>query len=244
MDKATFHFHGAANDFLQQGHRDTLFTHTFDWKASIKDMVESLGPPHTEIEVILMNGESVELDAIVLPDAHIEVYSHGETDTNDKIIITPPPPLPPRFILDTHLGRLANYLRMMGFDTLYRNDYPDDELAEVSNAEDRILLTRDIGVLKRSLVTYGHWMRETDPKRQIIEVMRRYDLTDHVVPFHRCIKCNGTLHAVDKDDIRDSIPENSATHYDEFHQCDSCEQVYWKGSHYEKMQAFMTELID
>ena len=150
----------------------------------------------------------------------------------------------PRFILDTHLGRLASYLRMMGFDTLYRNDYPDDELAEVSNAEQRILLTRDVGLLKRSLVIHGYYVRNTNPRKRLHEIANRYHLIDHIEPFKFCMKCNGQLKRVDKADILDQISPKTTEFYAEFHQCNTCEQIYWKGSHYIKMEKLLNDVIN
>ena len=149
----------------------------------------------------------------------------------------------PRFILDTHLGRLASYLRMMGFDTLYRNDYPDDELAEVSNAEQRILLTRDVGLLKRSLVVHGYYVRTTNPRQRLHEIVNRYHLAELVEPFKFCLRCNGNLKQVDKADILDQISARTAQFYDVFHQCDSCKQIFWKGSHYDRMETLLNEVL-
>src|SRR5690606_8403323 len=144
MAKATFRVHGELNYFLPRRHKNQLIVHEFDWKASIKDMVESIAPPHPEIALLLVNGVSVDWDYIVQDGDAIEVYPDFEAiDLPNKICLLPSFPYKPRFVLDTHLGKLANYLRMMGFDTLYRNDYGDDELAEVSHHEERILLTRD-----------------------------------------------------------------------------------------------------
>lgn len=245
MNSANFCFHGEINFFLPPAHRHTTIQHTFDWKASIKDMVESLGVPHCEIELLTVDHVSVDFEHIVQPGTRIDVYARAvDAPVKDQVALRPPLTTKPRFILDTHLGRLASYLRMMGFDTLYRNDYPDDELALVSNVEQRILLTRDIGLLKRSLVIYGRFVRETNPRQQIIEVMRRYQLLDHVVSFQRCLKCNGVLHPVEKEAILHRLTPTTATYYDVFHQCVDCEQIYWKGSHYDKMQEFMSEVIE
>lgn len=245
MVTAYFRFHGALNFFLDTAQQSQMIAHPFNWRASIKDMLESLGPPHTEVGLLVVNGRSVDFDYIVQPDDRIEVYdSFAAVDLPGKVRLRPPYPGKPRFILDTHLGRLANYLRMLGFDTLYRNDYPDDELAQVSHDEQRILLTRDIGVLKRGLVIYGHYVRETDPKRRVPEIIKRYDLLDHVEPFKHCMKCNGLVHPVEKAEVIEDIPPKAAQFYDVFHQCGQCGQIYWKGSHYERMQEFMQAVTD
>lgn len=244
MDTAIFHFHGGLNFFLPTPRRHLPFEHHFAWKASIKDMVQSLGPPHCEVALLLVDGVSVGFDYIVHSHAQIQVYDDASApELAERVWLRPPLVEKPRFVLDTHLGRLANYLRMMGFDTLYRNDYSDDVLAAISDVEGRILLTRDIGLLKRSRVRYGYFMRATNPKHQITEVVHRYHLDGWISPFRRCLKCNGELLAVEKAHVIDQLPNTSALQYDEFHQCNDCGQVYWKGSHYEKMLEFVDSLV-
>ncbi len=244
LSHAYFRFHGEINDFLPYAWRGATIDHTFDWRASIKDMVESLGVPHSEIDLLMVDGLSVDFDYLVQPDVMVEVYDWAfAADVTRRVPLRPPLPDKARFILDTHLGRLASYLRMMGFDTLYRNDYADDELAQVSNAQERILLTRDIGLLKRSLVIHGRFVRQTDPRRQIVEVVRRYNLAQLIIPFKRCLKCNGVLDPVDKSTILHRIQHRTAEFYDEFHLCPSCGQIYWKGPHYEQMQELMAQVI-
>jgi hypothetical protein len=184
MDSATFRFHGELNDFLPKRQKHSPIIHDFDWRASIKDMIESLGVPHAEIDVLLVNQQSVDFAYLVQGGDQIDIYSQfGAVDHPDKLRLRPPSNGRARFILDTHLGRLAAYLRMLGFDTLYRNDYPDDELAQVSNAETRILLTRDVGLLKRSLVTYGYFVRYSNPRLRLQERLRRYHLMDRCILF-------------------------------------------------------------
>lgn len=242
---ATFRFYGETNYFLPTAQRNVDIFHAFDWKTSIKDMVEALGVPHPEIELMTVDRRAVDFEYILpTTGVYVEIFDRADpVELEPKIRLRPPLTEKPRFILDTHLGRLASYLRMMGFDTLYRNDYDDDELAYVSHHDHRVLLTRDIGLLKRSLVIYGRFMRETDPKRQIIEVLRHYQLSRYVVPLQRCLKCNGVLNPVEKAAILAQLTETTAQHFDVFHQCPDCGQIYWKGSHYEKMRQFMDEVI-
>lgn len=246
MSHATFRFHQELNTFLPRRRKHKPVEHTFDWRASIKDMIESLGVPHSEIELIVVNGRSVDFNYIMTDEDVVDVYPRFELgDCPDKIRLRPTiPPQEVKFVLDTHLGRLAAYLRMMGFDTLYRNDYPDDELAEVSHHENRILLTRDIGLLKRSLVVYGYFVRETKPKRRLREIIERFDLFEAVTPFKHCMKCNGLLHEVEKSLVVGNLPVETGQFYDEFHRCMSCEQVYWKGPHYKRMQSFIGDVLN
>ncbi len=243
MATATFYFHDELNSFLPRSRREAPIEHAFDWRGSVKDMIESLGVPHPEIEVLVVNGASVDFDAIVQPDDMVHAYPcFNKLAVTPKVALRPLFPGRPQFVLDQHLGRLAAYLRMMGFDTLYRNDYDDEELAQVSHDETRILLTRDVGLLKRSLVIYGYYVRETDRRRQLAEITRRYRLLESAEPFKHCMKCNGLLEKVDKAAIQDQLPEGAATYYDEFHQCRSCKRVFWKGAHYQRMQALMDQV--
>lgn len=240
MPKADFHFYGELNDFLRSRYRQVKFSHFFKERGSIKDTIEALGVPHPEIGRIEVNGECVDFSYIVDDGDSIKVYPLSLTVTP----IFRPIHLLSRFVLDIHLGKLATSLRLLGFDTLYRNDYCDPELAEISATQERILLTRDKGLLMRSVVTYGYYVRETNPERQVIEVLRRFDLFNWVAPFKRCLRCNGLLEPVGKESLIDQLPEKTQLHMDEFHRCSECGQVYWKGSHYERMQNFINRVLE
>ena len=242
MAIATFRFHESLNFFLAKKHKHQPIAHTFDWKGSVKDMIESLNVPHPEIDVIMVHGNPVDLDYIVQDDDDIQVHPIPYAKEHNIASIIPTYEGRPCFILDTHLGRLANYLRMMGFDTLYRNDYPDDELAEISHREQRILLTRDVGLLKRGLVIHGYYVRNTKPILRLQEITQRYYLAQQIRPFYFCMKCNGKLSSVNVDIIADQLPGDTAKLYDTFHQCQACEQIYWKGSHYKKMARLIEDV--
>jgi uncharacterized protein len=244
MPHATFDFQASLQTFLPRSQRGQIITHAFDWKASIKDMIESLGVPHPEIELLTVHGAAVDFEHIVQPDDPIICYPvDAALPPIPHLILRPPYPGRPAFVLDQHLGRLASYLRMMGFDTLYRNDYHDEELAQVSHDEGRILLTRDVGLLKRSRVIYGYFVRSTHREAQLLELTRRYDLVPLHDPFKHCMKCNGLLAPVATDAILDRLPDGTARYYQEFHQCADCQQVFWKGPHYQRMQALMQRVI-
>lgn len=240
---ARFTFYDTLNYFLPHRHKHQTIEHRFAWRASVKDMIESLGVPHPEIYLIGINGVSVDFNHIVRDGDDVHVYPVGVTAAlRHAIPLIPPYPGRPRFVLDTHLGRLASYLRMMGYDTLYRNDFHDDELAYISHYQKRILLTRDIGALKRSLVIYGYYVRATAPRAELVEVCGRYQLAAHIRPFHHCMKCNGVLCPVDKNHIAHVLPLRILQNFESFHQCQSCRQIYWKGAHYEKMAQLLAEL--
>lgn len=240
MKQADFAFDSYLSYFLPR-QQDRL-THSFDWRASIKDMIESLGVPHAEIESIIVNQTPVDFSYIVQDNDQVAVFGPNGHHTL-SVLLRPTYPGRPRFVLDTHLGRLAAYLRMMGFDSLYRNDFPDDELAHISHHEQRILLTRDVGLLKRSLVIYGYYVRTLKPPQRLIELTARYELAAQVMPFKHCMKCNGLLHPVDKAEVLDQLPDSTARYYDHFHQCQSCQRVFWKGPHYQRMQQLMDRVL-
>jgi uncharacterized protein with PIN domain len=239
--RAWFRFYEELNDFLPASLRKRRFLHAFTRRASIKDMIESLGVPHTEIEVILVNGGSVDFSYIVTDGDDISVFPMFESlDIRPLLKLRPEPLRQPRFVLDTHLGRLARYLRLLGFDCLYRNDCHDDELARISSEQQRTLLTRDRALLQRRIVTRGCFIRALEPRQQVIEVLRRFDLAGDVRPLTRCTRCNGLLQDTEKDAVSARLAPRTRRYYRRFRLCPDCGQIYWRGSHFDKM----TRLIE
>jgi hypothetical protein len=237
MAEALFRFYAELNDFLPPARRFMEFPLHFLDVATVKDRIESLGVPHTEVDLILVNGQAVAFAYRVQDGDRVSVYPVFEAfDIAGLTRLRPEPLREPRFVLDTHLGKLAAYLRLMGFDTLYRNCWTDEQLAQVSRDERRILLTRDVGLLKRGAVTHGSFMRETDARRQLAEVARRFDLARLAKPFSRCLRCNTPLEPVAKEDVRSQLPARTAALHEEFRRCPDCRRVYWKGGHYRRMR--------
>ena len=245
MPLASFRFYAELNDFLPADRRQVTFVHAFDGRPSVKDTIEALGIPHTEVDLILTNGDSVDFSYHLRDGDRISVYPVFESIDIAPILRVRPRPLrEARFVLDTHLGRLAGYLRMLGFDTLYRNDFKDEELAQLSSGDDRILLTRDRGLLKRGEVTHGYFVRENHPRGQLVEIIQRFDLAGSVEPFKRCLRCNGLLVSVRKKDIIDSLPAKTQQYYDKYRRCQMCGRIYWRGSHYQHMQRFIAQVLE
>ncbi|MBE7550838.1 MAG: Mut7-C ubiquitin/RNAse domain-containing protein [Anaerolineales bacterium] len=241
---ASIRFYAELNDFLPPDQRQKTLVYSFELSASVKDVIEALGVPHTEVDLILANGVSVDFTYLVRDGDRISVYPVFEAiDITPLVRVRPRPLRETRFVLDVHLGRLAIYLRMLGFDALYRNDYTDEELAQISSTQGRILLTRDRGLLKRSIVTHGYCVRSTSPPPQLVEVLRRFDLFASLRPFSRCLHCNGLLEAVDKQAISDRLPPKTRQYYDEFRRCQNCDRIYWPGSHFQRMQQFIQSLL-
>ncbi|WP_375742459.1 Mut7-C ubiquitin/RNAse domain-containing protein [Corallococcus interemptor] len=238
----TVRIHGALNDFVAPERRGQTFTHVLQGSPSVKDLIESLGPPHPEVDVVLVDGEPVGFGDRAEADTRIDVYPASDPSAPQVARVGPPIPDMPRFILDVGLGRLSGFLRMLGFDTLWRNDSPDDTLARVSRDEARVLLTRDLGVLKRSEVVLGYYPRETDPAHQLVEVVRRYGLTSRMRPFSRCIACNAPLSTATPEEVQGRVPEGVTQRHSHFQQCPGCQRVFWPGTHHERMQKLVETL--
>jgi uncharacterized protein len=244
MKQSRFRFYAQLNDFLPPEQRHQVVARRFRVSGSAKDAIEAMGVPHTEIDLILANGVPVEFDYLVRDGDRISVFPKFRSiDLGPLLRLQPPDLSEKHFVVDGHLGRLAAYLRMLGFDTVYRNDYRDDELARISCAENRTLLTRDRGLLKRSEVNRGYYVRETNPAAQLAEVVQEFDLSQSIAPFRRCMHCNSLLHSVEKQAIQDRLLPETAKYFDEFYRCAECGHVYWKGSHYRRMTKLIREVI-
>ena len=243
MLQASFRFYGNLNDFLPELQRQKSVFFPLNGPVAVKHPVEALGVPHTEVEHLLANRMSVGFSYLVQPGDQISVYPpFYEIDLKSPYPLRPPLPTPPRFILDNHLGQLATYLRLLGFDAQYHNHYQDEELARVSHEEERVLLTRDRRLLMRKIVIYGYWLRAKDPRQQLTEILSRYKLANHIHPWHRCLRCNGLLRPVPKEAILDRLEPKTKKYYHEFHICQDCEQIYWKGSHWTRMHNMLSVL--
>jgi hypothetical protein len=245
MQVAHFRFYAELNDFLPPERRFTEFAYSFLDVATVKDRIESFGVPHTEVDLILVNGESVGFTHRAKPGDRISVYPVFEAfDIAGLTRLRPEPLREPRFVLDTHLGRLAAYLRMMGFDARYGDARSDEELANVSRDDRRILLTRDVGLLKRGAVTHGYFLRSTNPGQQLGEVVRRFDLARLVSPFTRCLRCNARLIEAAKEEVAPRLPAQVAQLHEQFRRCPDCGRVYWEGGHYRRMRQLIDATTD
>lgn len=199
---------------------------------SVKDLVESVGVPHPEVGLLVVDGDAVGFGHLVAGGARVAVYPpFHDLHLAAGQGLWPDPPEPRRFVLDVHLGTLARRLRLLGFDTWYRTEADDHELADVAVSEERVLLTRDRELLMRRVIVHGYQPRSHDPDDQLAEVVRRYGLRDRVAPLTRCIPCNGVLEPVAKAEVVDRLPPRTRTDHDTFVRCRSCGQVYWPGSH-------------
>ena len=236
-------FYEELNDFLPESRRKKDFSHTFFGTPAIKDIVEALGIPHTEVDLILANGQSVNFTFRPEEGDRISVYPVFESiDISPVTRLRPKPLRIIRFIADVHLGRLAKYLRMVGFDTVYSNSLEDPEIVRLATAQKRIILTRDLALLKNSQVTHGYYVRSDQPNEQLAEAIQRFDLKDQIKPFKRCMECNGLIKKVNKEKIVELLKPRTRAYFNEFYQCHDCKKVYWHGSHFDRMRGIIEKL--
>lgn len=234
-------FYAELNDFVPSERRGRETACPYPAGGSVKDLVEGLGVPHTEVDLILVNGRSVGFKHHVAEGDRVSVYPVFEAlDISPATAVRPRPLRVLRFAADVHLGRLAGYLRLAGFDTLYRNDWTDQELVQAALSERRVILTRDRGLLKRAVVTHGYLVRAAAPREQLTEIIDRFDLWSLLRPFSRCSVCNGAVERVSKAEVAGRLPPRAAAHYQEFWRCGGCGRVYWRGAHYRSLSALLT----
>lgn len=236
-------FYEELNDFLPDNRRRRSFEHHFTGTPTIKDLIESLGVPHTEIDLILVGDEPVSFSHRIEGGERIAVFPVFERfDISPANRLRPRPLRRTRFVLDVHLGKLARLLRLAGLDCYYRNDLEDVEVIAISTAQKRIILSRDLELLKNGRVTHGYWVRATDPPAQLREIVAAFELRKSLQPFSRCMDCNGRLRIADDDQVMDRVPVAVVLSCDGFWQCEECRKVYWKGSHYAQLKRVIDSL--
>jgi uncharacterized protein with PIN domain len=242
LNKALFRFYEELNDFLPGYRKQVEFPYTFTGNPAVKDAIESIGVPHVEIDLILVNSYSVDFMYRIRDQDRISVYPVFESlDISEVQRLRPTPLRKPKFVLDVHLGRLAKYMRLCGLDTLYEQGLTDREIVIISLAQKRSILTRDKGLLKSREVTHGRWIRNTRPDEQLMEVIEAFDLKGRIDPFSRCLECNELLDEVRKEEISGKLPARTREYFRRFRQCPACKRIYWEGSHYERMKKFIAD---
>lgn len=234
-------FHGELQDFLRSDRCAAAQPFPLPGRSAVKHPIEALGVPHPEVGQVCVNGCVVGFSHLLQADDNIEVYPVASFE--QSTLLRPALIRPLRFVLDTHLGQLAVYLRLLGIDACYRNRYNDDELAQISHEAERILLTRDRALLMRKAVIYGHCVRCSEPRQQLIDLIRRYRLGEQIAMWRRCVHCNGLLATVEKAAILEQLEAKTQLYYDSFERCQSCGRIYWQGSHVERMKPFFAAVL-
>jgi uncharacterized protein len=228
-------FHDDLTFFLKSKTSNGVVERNLGEKTSVKDVIESCGVPHPEVDLILVNNRPIDFSYSIVEDADIDVYavqSQYLMFTEKRLQIGSIK----RFVADGHLGILARNLRLLGFDVAYDRQAQDRQLLSVMECEDRALLTRDRHLLMHAIVRHGYSPRSQNADEQTIEVIRRFDLFDSIVPFTRCLRCNAPLQKVTKADVIQKLEPLTKIYYEEFRRCTGCGQVYWAGSHFSKLQ--------
>jgi hypothetical protein len=239
--KVRLRFGGDLNVFLGSKAGDAVIERSLAEKTSIKDVIESCGVPHPEIDLILVDNKTAGFDYTVDSDVNVEVFpikyrnTHYTQKRLQNISVT-------TFVADGHLGRLARNLRLLGFDVAYPKDADDRQLLEIMANENRALLTRDRRLLMHRIVEHGYYPRSQNADEQTIEVVRRFDLSELIAPFTRCLRCNATLEEAAKADVMDKLEPLTKIYYDHFRRCPDCKQIYWPGSHFSKLQKRIEEI--
>lgn len=212
---------------------------------TIKDCIESLGVPHTEVSFITSNKKFVDFSKVVQNGEIYCVYPETNLQIDEKYLCTPrfsDLSIEPRFILDIHLGKLARLLRMFGLHADY-GMVNDEEIYKKALKEFLIILTRDRKLLMRKEITFGYIPRSDFPEEQFKEVYRKYKLKEYIRPFTRCIECNGKLEIVEKSYVVGNVPQRVFDTYNTFAICNKCGKIYWSGSHYTHMVSVIERLI-
>lgn len=243
--EALFRYFGALPDLLRRKYRNGPVLYPFRGHPGVKDAIETMGVPHTEVDAILANGHSVDFTYPLQHGDLIEVYPvFTPVPVTPYLNLSAVAPLPALFVIDVHLGKLTRRLRLLGFDCLYHNDYTDHEIMQVSRQQERIILTRDLGILKHRQIVHGYLVRSGQVDEQVREVLTRYRLYGQIKPWRRCLHCNGLLKPVTKASIQHQLELKTRLFYNEFDRCAMCGHIYWHGSHYEKMARWIETILD
>ena len=235
-------FHGDLNIFLgSKASVKAVIERRLAEKTSIKDVIESCGVPHPEVDLILVDGQTIGFDQTLASDAKVEVFPVADCGTHrtDKRLQKTGTVC---FVADVHLGALTRRMRLLGFDVAYDRGADDRRLLEVATRQNRALLTRDRRLLMHAIVQHGYYPRSQNPDEQTIEVVRRFKLSQLIAPFTRCLRCNAPLAETDKAEIMDELEALTKIYYEEFRRCPNCKQIYWPGSHFSKLQKRIEEI--
>jgi len=241
---ATVRFYAELNDHLAPERRFTSLTLPADEDTTVAGLLAGTGIRLSEVDLVLRNGEPARFEDSVAPGDRLSVYPVFETfDITRTQRLRPRPLRTPAFVLDVHLGKLATYLRMFGFDASYAPSYTDDQLVHISLEQRRVLLSKDRALIHDTRLERACAIRAGDPREQLLEVIRRFDLVGSAMPFTRCLRCNTLLVPIAKEAVLDHIPPRVRERGDQFTICVECQGIFWKGTHYERMAAFVAYVL-
>ena len=241
--QALFRFHDELGELLAAERRGRAFAIPIDRARSVKDAIESVGVPHTEVDLVVVDGAAVGLGHLLRGGEAVEVHPRLDSALfPGAAALKPPMAGAPLFVADTHLGKLARHLRMAGFDCAWDNAWDDDEIAAIAGVRAAAILTRDKGLLMRREVARGRFVRATESEAQLAEVVKAFGLAPLMRPFTRCRECNVALEEVSRESVLGRLPPKVRELYTSFKRCPGCERVYWEGSHYARMRGVLARL--
>lgn len=220
--------------FVTHGRRSGATAVATDGSSTLGHVVESLGVPLTEVGALVVDGREVPVSHLPRAGESVDVRA---IERPQRV-----PGAPLGFLLDVHLGTLARRLRLLGVDAAYENeDIGDPALATRSAAEQRVLLSRDRGLLRRRELFAGAYVYSDNPDEQLRDVLSRF--APALAPWTRCTACNGPLREADKDSVGDRLEQGTHRSYDVFAQCAACERVYWRGAHHARLERIVDEAL-
>ena len=239
-----FRFYEELNDFLPAQRRKRDFQVGFKGRESVKDMIEALGVPHTEVDLILVNGKSVDFGCIIQDEDRISVYPTFESlDIKDVTRLREIPLRQTRFIADINIRDIVKYMRALGLDVYYDASLSPREIIRISKRENRTILTKSKKLLKFRDVMHGIFIRPGTKVEQIKRIIDFLSLQEVITPFSRCLQCNNSLVRISKEKILDRIPPKTREFYDEYSYCKACDRIYWKGTHFTRIKRVIDEIL-
>jgi hypothetical protein len=239
----TLTFHDDLVLFLNRTERSRPVRRALNHKTSVKDVIEACGVPHPEVDLIIVNEKPVDFSFQLNTNAALQIFPVSAVSA----------PFPDfrlqarnifGFVADGHLGKLTRNLRLLGIDVSYRHDARDNELLVTMMRERRALLTRDRRLLMHRVVQTGYCPRSQHSIQQSVEVIKRFDLAKKLAPFHRCLRCNESLNPVPKEAILEKLEPLTRLYYHDFRCCPKCGHIYWRGSHFERLQNRVRAIIE
>jgi len=241
--RVTVRIYEELNSFLPESRQKRDFSFELEEGATIQQLLSNLELPLSQVDLILVNGESVGVSFPLKAGDRISIYPVFERLNIAPVLKIRPAPLrKPRFICDVHLGKLATYMRMAGLDADYRNNFSGRQLIQLSVELGKIILTKNRGLLKNKRITHGYLVIQNLPKLQLAEIISCFDLKQWCSPLSRCLRCNLPVHSISKDDAVGKVAPRVLEMHDQFMKCDGCSRVYWKGTHYESMMSWISRL--
>ena len=236
-------FHNDLQMLLKKSQAGKVVKYALKRRASLKDIIESQGVPHTEVAQILLGNKELGFAFIPVGGEDIDIFPFSEEiSVFNSTLLRPQPMSSLKFMVDINVQKLARNLRIIGFDTSMVPDMRLIEIGKVATSEHRIVITRNRELLKCNTVVHGHLVRSEDHVIQLQEVVKLYKIKLHIKPFSRCIACNGDLMSVTKQDIIHRLEPLTRKYFNTFKRCSDCEKIYWQGSHYNQMLKMITEI--